>query len=91
MSNKDKMYSYTVEGSKPGKCETFYNNGHFVLMNILLTDNGTIDIESNLEEFETFLEDMNHGMIEAANEKNKDHAMANMDADVSADRNMLGE
>jgi len=92
MSKKDSMYTYTVEGSKPGKCESFYNSqNHFVLMNIPLTEDGTIDMDLSLEEFEKFLEEMNEDMTEAANEINNDHAMANMDADVSADQNMLGE
>ena len=48
--NKEDVERYNVTASKPGALEDFSNSqGHFVLYNLPLLEDGTLDMEKCLE------------------------------------------
>ncbi len=83
--NKESVERYNVT-AEPGDIENFVNSqGHFILYNLPMLEEGTIDMSKCLQNFRQYLEKLNTQYEEAARERNLDHAMDNMEAADSED------
>jgi hypothetical protein len=78
-----KNENYSVS-SKPGQIEDFHNSqGHFLLVNLPMNEEGTLNSHMCLKSLHLYIEQLEQDIYEGITSKNKDHGMDNMTADAS--------